>query len=236
MTDPLARFLLIAALAGLNPLASASAADLSAAPVVKGVAPLPEDPFAGFYLGIAAGYGRGATQADGGLAGASAFSFDTDGALAAGYGGYNWRSGAFLAGAEVEIGYMGISGSALQPLGGAEVSTHIGAYGALTGRLGVVLGTGTLIYGKGGVALAWPKLEVQGPGLDAWRVEANAGWTAGAGVEQALAGRWLLRAEYQYFDFGEMTANGAALGGPAGAWTASTLDAHTLKAGIAHRF
>ncbi len=93
-------------------------------------------------------------------------------------------------------------------------STSSDLYGDLTGRLGYAEGR-TLFYAKGGVALLNANLKsaYDGRHVDGWHTfnfekgETLVGWTVGAGVEYMLAPAWSLKAEYQHFDFGNMSSS-----------------------------
>ncbi len=95
-------------------------------------------------------------------------------------------------------------------------------YGDLTGRLGFLWGR-TLFYGKGGVALLNADFKANYAGGNCtfdwgcggnWNVPSSfqfghsdvlVGWTAGAGVEYKISPSWSFKAEYQHFDFGNMS-------------------------------
>jgi len=101
------------------------------------------------------------------------------------------------------------------------------ATGTFTGRIGYALGPEghTLVYGKGGGAWLNENVDITTNGdltimgLPFPVTSANQtswGWTAGAGVEQALTPAWSLRLEYDYLQFGSFgvaTPPGAALVG-----------------------
>jgi outer membrane immunogenic protein len=61
------------------------------------------------------------------------------------------------------------------------------------------------------------------------------GWTVGAGVEWQLAPRWSMRAEFAYFDFGNVDTSGTSSGG---ATYFQTVDftARAAKIGVNYRF
>ena len=87
----------------------------------------------------------------------------------------------------------------------------------MRGRLGYVLDSRWLIYGTGGFAFAYDKLQrnqIAGASLGGaaqpdtfqtalmWRL----GWTLGAGIEVPIAPNWTAKLEYQYAAFGDSTA------------------------------
>ena len=87
---------------------------------------------------------------------------------------------------------------------------------ALTGRIGYAADN-LLFYAKGGVAWASSKYSVTGnfgaagaivPAIpfDFEGLSFRTGWTVGTGVEWAFAPDWSARLEYDYYDFGTITA------------------------------
>lgn len=67
------------------------------------------------------------------------------------------------------------------------------------------------------------------------------GWTAGAGLEYALAPQWTFKTEYLYIDLGKQTLfsgviNDVANGFSAGAGLDVKTTLHTVKAGVNYRF
>jgi outer membrane immunogenic protein len=107
-----------------------------------------------------------------------------------------------------------------------------------------------LIYGKAGVA--WAKTDY----TDNWAIVGvplfsgtgstsssnQVGWTVGTGVEWAIWNNWSVKAEYDYFDFGNKTVaiNGAILPGianfPASFGLENTQHINQFKAGLNWHF
>lgn len=124
--------------------------------------------------------------------------------------------------------------------------------GSLRGRLGYLVAPATLVYGTGGVA--WQRLELNAscsvvPGnafcLGNTRNDTfgstRLGWTVGGGVEHMIGGRWLLRADYRYADFGTwtqpfFTAGGTGFGFDDRFTARVTSHTHTATVGIAYKF
>lgn len=120
----------------------------------------------------------------------------------------------------------------------------------MRGRAGYLLTPATLIYATGG--LAWQHYDVSlvcvsascaSNGLAPKLISnsaTSAGWTLGAGIETALWGNWLVRAEYRYADFGAAPFNftRTATAGPA--LTVDNFDAslrtHSASVGLAWKF
>jgi outer membrane immunogenic protein len=124
--------------------------------------------------------------------------------------------------------------------------------GSLRGRLGYLVAPTVLVYGTGGVA--WQRLELNAnctvvpgnafcfgnPHNDTF-ASTRVGWTVGGGVEHMIGGRWLVRADYRYADFGTWTQQFFAAGGTGfgfdDRFTARvTSHTHTATVGIAYKF
>jgi len=174
-----------------------------------------EDKWAGAYAGISAGGVFGDVSVrdnpnDGVPPGP--FDYDLSGGLAGGTVGYNWTNGDMVFGVEGDIGYASLdaSGKILSensPEHWQDLTLSNGMLLDLTGRIGLSMGN-VLFYGKGGVALytgsamqdtTKPEYYSEGTGT-------FTGWTAGVGAEAFVAENISVKAEYQYYDFGEQQA------------------------------
>ena len=118
--------------------------------------------------------------------------------LAAGYG---FLLNQWLLGVEADINLADIDGSSSACGGTHRCGTELEGYGTLRGRVGTYLGTSTLIYATGGLAVgrihAYDRLDPSFEGT-----KTKAGWTVGAGLEQKLVANWSMKLEYLYMDFG----------------------------------
>ena len=135
--------------------------------------------------------------------------------------GYNQKIGSrLMLGAEADIafpstpvGLMGAQTFASPLVGQANYRDSIAYSGTVRGRFGYVLDNNWLLYGTGGFAFAYDKLQrnqfigmpVGGTAEEGsfqngvmWRL----GWTLGAGVELPIAPSWTAKVEYQYAGFG----------------------------------
>jgi outer membrane immunogenic protein len=219
--------------------APAFAADLPARGPVKAPAMLPPVfSWTGCYIGVHVG---GAFVADS--------DSDTAGVIGGAQLGCNYQFAPnFVLGIEGDF-----SGSSLKddvgfaiglPGGGAAAAT--GSFktdwlASITGRLGYSVDQ-LLFYGKGGVAFAHNKLDVNGVALG---VPFNfngddtfTGWTVGAGVEWAFAPNWSAKIEYDYYDFRDQdfTFTGT-VGGATNTFTVNGDEKfHVVKAGVNYRF
>ena len=122
-----------------------------------------------------------------------------------------------VAGVELEAGYLDLGASVQRDVAGGYVTSgaDLGAFAALSGRLGVVLGGAWLAYGRAGVVVA----QLDGStvqtctGVDlcggaqstpvsrAETRDVSLGLLLGAGVEYKLSERWNGRLEYQFVRF-----------------------------------
>jgi outer membrane immunogenic protein len=65
----------------------------------------------------------------------------------------------------------------------------------------------------------------------------SVGWTAGGGLEYALARQWTVKAEYLYLDLGNRSVTFSDVDVPGGTLTASTdFKAQLVRAGVNYRF
>jgi outer membrane immunogenic protein len=219
--------------------------------------------WSGPYAGLFAGYAWGKADASEATDPALPFPFyngvptpyrlDTDGAFAGATAGYNWQWGALVAGAEAEIGYLGLRGSTIDPngtlmFGTPDTTTSFRSdfYAALSGRVGAAFGL-ALLYVKGGGAALRAKASTVDPciappagcgtgTLTMTGSETMFGWMLGAGAEYTFASRWALKAEYAFFDFGKIDTAGTS--NLPGELYRQSIDvtAHTVRLGVNYRF
>jgi outer membrane immunogenic protein len=214
----------------------------------------------GFYLGGFAGYADGNARSTAPFndgtgfyynVGGDPYAIEADGFAAGGLVGGNWQSGALVFGLEAELGYKDLGGTVLDPnappRGWDDTFTSVKSdlYGAVTVRLGFTAGN-ALLYVKGGAAF----LDARGATIDdcigppagcgtqtltMTGGKTMAGWVIGGGLQWALDGRWDIRAEYAYFDFGRLPVGGDSTDGLFYTQIIG-IDAHTFKAGVGYRF
>ena len=203
---------------------SATAADIqrrqmpTKAPVYV---PAPPYSWTGFYIGINGGGGFGRSDFS------SPFpsgSFNTSGGLAGGTLGYNWQMGQVVFGLEGDADWSGIRHSSV--CGAAVITTcetRNDWLGTARGRLGYAFDR-FLPYVTGGIAAGDIKTSIAGVGSAR---DTKAGWTAGGGIEAALAGPWTAKVEYLYVDLGR---GGSILGSD------SKFTTNIVRAGLNYRF
>ena len=147
--------------------------------------------------------------------------FDGTGFRANPYAGFNWQvAPSWVVGVEGDVGLgdqttvlrgfrsSPLFGSSTFNIDGLAVKTTWDA--SLRGRVGYLVTPATLVYATGG--LAWQHYDVTSTCVSIVcngatpAVVSNSttrtGWTLGGGLETALWGNWLLRADYRYADFG----------------------------------
>ncbi len=189
--------------------------------------------------------------------------FDGTGFRAAPYFGFNWQFiPQWVASIEGDFGFANqstrLAGFRGSP---AFLSTGSDADGlavrtrwdsSLRGRLGYLVAPTTLAYATGGIA--WQNYEVTSTcagaapcvtsGFSPLIISNSAtkpGWNLGGGIETALGGHWLARAEYRYADFGSAPFN-ATRSSPLLARNPTvdnfdvTLRTHTATFGLAYKF
>ncbi|MFZ0839040.1 MAG: outer membrane beta-barrel protein, partial [Xanthobacteraceae bacterium] len=215
---------------------TAAAADVSVQlPVKAPAAPDPALEWTGWYFGghygFATGYSRWNATEAGSAVPTLRGDVDLTNPLRGYFGdgsyfgglqaGYNQKLGQrVVVGAEVDISFpslpVGLLGAqifASPQVGQASYQDTVAYSGTMRGRMGYVLDNNWLIYGTGGFAYAYDKLQrtqllgmpVNGTAQEGssqngfmWRL----GWTLGAGLEVPIAPNWTGKLEYQYSRFG----------------------------------
>ena len=181
-----------------------------------------EPPFAwtGLYVGVNAGYSWGRATADLDASGAvGGVPFDVtasrtahvNGGLGGGQIGYNWQSQRWVYGVEADFQWTGQDGdvSACSGTACATASYDLDWFGTVRGRVGYLLYPRALLYLTGGLAYGHlsADLSASAPPLGPVSISdsaTRAGWVIGGGLEWAVRGNWMLRAEYLYMDLGSM--------------------------------
>jgi len=224
--------------------ATASAADLSL-PTKAPPAPAPAvaHSWAGFYLGGHFGYGWAFPQIT------EDFTFTTvgnpprpRGILGGVQGGYNWQSGSWVYGVDVDFTWSGVKGSStcVVPFGTLTCTGLPDEYSTINARFGYAIDR-SLFYVKGGPAWmdeGFRHLSITTPtcvGTPCTGNNATWGWTVGAGVEYALNRNWSLRGEYDFLDFDHSERVTVSNGASADIFSL-TRTFHLLKFGVNYNF
>jgi outer membrane immunogenic protein len=189
----------LAAMIIVGAAGSAWAADISAPrPVGKAaVAPPPVTyNWTGFYIGGNVGYGWARATVDasfGGLTGSA--SEDLSGLIGGGLVGFNWQSGMFVGGIEADYQWSDQKNS--QTILGVTFTDRITSFATVRGRAGVAIDN-VYVYGTGGYAHFEFKSEASAGGFSVSETTNQGGWTVGAGIDVAVVGNLIARAEYLY--------------------------------------
>jgi outer membrane immunogenic protein len=209
------RKLAIASIAAASLTNAAAAADL---PVP--VPPMMVVPFTwtGAYAGAHGGFGW---STSGGL--------DAKGGFGGGQIGYNFQTGTIVLGIEGDIAGSDISQTVNGAVFGIPFTTAFtnDTLASIRGRAGLAYNT-WLFYGT--VGAGWGHDKISGNigtipfSSDAWL----SGWSAGAGMEWALAPNWSAKFEYLHYGLGTANSFGAVPSGK--------IDIDTLKIGINYLF
>jgi outer membrane immunogenic protein len=214
------------AVAALIVAQSATAADLSVAPLYKAPPPAmaPAYNWSGFYLGINGGGGWGHSNWD-----TSSDRIGLSGGLVGGTAGYNWQLGNAVLGIEGDIDWANLKGTNSSTLCPAGCSTSDTWLSTVRGRAGYAFG-GVLPYLTGGLALG--DIRAATPGF-AGASNTSAGWTAGGGIEFGLTGNWSAKAEYLYVDLGRFNCGVSCNGLPT---DNVSMHDNVVRAGVNYRF
>lgn len=152
----------------------------------------------GYYAGLQAGYGWGQSDISGTDGGPFSVSPDIDGGFVGGHVAGLWQFDQAVLGAEADLNYSSISGTAeIAP--GNTFGTDIKWFGSVNAKAGYAMDR-LLVYGIGGIAFAGIETS-QAAGSAFSSTRTNVGWTLGAGVDYALTDKFVVGAQYRYYDF-----------------------------------
>ena len=182
------------------------------------------------YIGINGGYGFGRVNwLDPNTA--TSGNFNANGGFIGGTLGVNFQASALVFGAEGDVDWSRINGSASNTFCNLSGTCQTGNtwLSTLRGRLGVAADR-VLIYGTAGGVFG----NVQALANGVTETSTKTGWTVGAGVEVAFDDHWSGKIEYLYANFGNATCT-AACGSPALPMTFSLTD-NLIRGGINFKF
>ncbi|MGA3310344.1 MAG: outer membrane protein [Xanthobacteraceae bacterium] len=184
----------------------------------------------GIYFGINGGYGFGTSNWTPAAPFIPTGNFSTSGFLAGGTLGANYQMGAFVLGIEGDGDWTNLSGS-VTCTRGYTCQTSSDWLATARGRIGYAFDR-ILLYGTGGGAAGNIKAYNSASGGTDSNTEY--GWTAGAGIEAALAQNWTVKVEYLYVDL----ANGACTTSCPGGFApvAVSFTESLVRAGINYKF
>lgn len=216
-------------------------------------APPPSCNWTGFYVGLNVG-GQFGHAEDKDLDNYNAldqqWGYSESGVVAGGQIGYNWQWQWLVLGPEIDIGYMNLDGSGVEPesihFSGSDTRGHSDSdfYATFRGRIGVAIDQWLFYATGGGIGINWDTRVVDdcdvfpcGPGLiNAHEEDFDWGWTVGGGIERMFGCHWSIKAEYLFYElddqhFSALNNFGA---GPFG-WRAD-VNGHIIRGGLNYKF
>lgn len=200
----------------------------------------------GFYVGGNVGVGAARDHSDFSAGGTTFATADTSlwGALGGVQGGFNWQSGAFVAGVEGDFDWTNLKGSISAqctfcgPATNATLEHDVDWFGTARARVGYAA-DGWLAYVTGGYAIGRVALKgtATGGGVTASLTQNTtpSGWTLGAGTELALGPNWSAKLEYLYVDLGTVT-NTVIVAGVPTVTDRARVQMNAMRAGVNYRF
>jgi outer membrane immunogenic protein len=223
-------------MAGANASSAAAVPNVPAPPSGSGYS------WMGFYVGGHAGYGVGNANTSVVPLPSAAQFFNLaptqlhpapTGGLGGGQAGYNLQHGYFVAGAEMDFSWSGMTGTqTVSPIiqingvpfpgpprpnsGFLTAHQETNWIGTLRGRIGGAVFPRVLVYGTGGLAYgsvtSSANTDFRPAGTEQYPASLSknkTGWVAGAGAEFSVTPRWSVKGEYLYYDLGSdtITAN-----------------------------
>jgi outer membrane immunogenic protein len=123
-----------------------------------------------------------------------------DGGFVGGHVAGLWQFDQAVVGGEAELNYASIDGAA-EAGPGNSIGSQIHWFGSVNAKAGFAMDR-LLVYGIGGVAFAGIETSQDSASSFA-KTRTNAGWTVGAGVDYALTDKFVVGAQYRYYDFGK---------------------------------
>jgi opacity protein-like surface antigen len=223
-----------------------SYAPIFKAPAFKAPAAAPAYDWTGFYTGIEGGWTWGETKQVGQPTNRITFdstpSFHTSGGLIGATVGYNSQfNRMWVFGFEGDMSWTDASGSApaLPPFNARETAdTREHWLSTMRSRLGVTPADHWLVYVTGGLAVADVEAVVTVPTSSESDSHVRWGWTAGGGIEAAVARNWSAKLEYLYVGLENVayfvpTPNNPFASNRAGG---VPLSHQILRAGVNYRF
>lgn len=163
------------------------------------------DPWTGFYIGGAIGYGWNRGAGDGfcnvGACGTTSFATSPQGVVGGGHAGVGGRfANNWYIGGEVAAGIGTLDGTAQNPGFIGNINSKTNALFSVSGRLGYILTPNIMAYGR--LGWAWANSEFTVTGTDGSQFSTKPtvdGALVGAGVDFALTQNWIVGFEYQHY-------------------------------------
>ena len=168
-------------------------------------------------------------------------STDPDGFLGGVQAGFNWQTGPWVWGVEVQWSWADADGCGRIFVAGGptgdDACSKINWVGSVAGRLGYAWDR-LLLYVKGGVAFADEEHVIRNAGVDVTTKpgDTRTGWMVGVGLEYGFLPNWSAKIEYNFMDFGGETHDFAFVPPPGGVSFDIDQQVHVVKFGINYRF
>jgi outer membrane immunogenic protein len=200
----------------------------------------------GFYAGGSVNFGRGDVEATE-VNGPRNYIADFGNTSVSGHIGWQRQWARLVGGVELEAGYLGMGSSITRDVTGGTITsgTDIGAYGALSGRMGMLVTPSLLAYGRAGVVLGdinGKTTQTCDAGLcggaqssavsEAKTTSPSWGVLLGAGLEHQFSSHWSGRVEYKFMGFRQELAL-PAIDGPG--WN-HDVNVHAVSVGLSYKF
>jgi outer membrane immunogenic protein len=228
----------VAAIVVLSASLAARAADLPPAPLPPPQAPaayvpppIPIYNWGGVYFGINGGWGLGTAKWT--ISGLAPASVQPSGGFIGSTLGVNYQMGAFVIGAEGDIDWSRINGSAAGSVCVVTGNCQTGNtwLSTLRARFGFAMDR-VLFYGTAGGVFGNEQLTANG----VVNTHTQAGWTVGLGVEAAFAQNWTAKFEYLYANLGTGTVTCTAICGGVPTPVSVGLTDNLFRAGLNYKF
>ena len=183
----------------------------------------------GAYVGVNVGDGFGTSNWTDTVTLASTGNFNVNGGMAGLTLGTNMQVlGAWVFGAEADLNWSGLKGSATPALCGGTCTTSNSWIGTARGRIGYAWDR-LMPYFTGGGAFGSVKIS---DGLGT-ATSTRFGWALGVGFEYAALDRWTVKLEYIYVDLGKAKCDATCSGGNP---FDVAFKAGIVRAGVNYRF
>ena len=185
----------------------------------------------GAYLGAAAGWGSGTSEAD--ITPGNSVSIDADGSVVSIYAGYNFQMGRIVVGIEGDYSWANSDGSrscVLAPTVTGTCSAALDSTAGVRGRIGWAFDT-LHVYGTLGMGWADVRARVQAAtpigAIDVEASETVPAFVYGAGAEWKMWERLSLRGEVMHSTFNSQDFEFTGLGS-----TKAEVEATAVRAGL----
>jgi len=190
--------------------------------------------WSGVYAGVIAGYAKGEAQATGEVTGLTT-DIGFSGALLGGTIGINHQIDSFVLGLEGDIAWSGANGySPCASNTAFSCEGNLNWLGTVRARAGMDFDS-VLVFATAGLAAAEVSANINpaAAGITNTFTGTMTGWTIGAGVEAAVTDAISVKAEYSYYDLGNLQAPAQTI-----ASDATNLSAihHVMKIGVNYHF